>query len=570
MGQPWPNKWLQVEELLLARPEHHIDVDLYTQLCSTQQVEPELAKGTLGNYLHDLGKILYFRDDYVLNNWIILKPNWVTKAISRVLTDEATRKAHGILLHSELPRIWARDEEEQSYPSQLYPVFLRLMERFYLSYQIEADRPDDHSTRSLIPQLLPYQPPIDLPPWPKTPQKGQIQVEMIYRLDFIPAAIMSWFIVRTHRYSRNLHWREGVVLAYQDHQARVELNLMKREIRLVAWGAQPHNFFTLLMNTMDVILARFQGLTVERRVPCICHWEREGKEPCSHFYHYEELVRRMEAKRYQIECPQTFARVSVPMLLYGIHTSTDRQVMETIQATLNEMRQEERQRFDVLSEGLKQQLVLVQQQSELIRRNFTRQWNLEMQRIEAECPGTFFLVPGSENIFNPKNWVSQEYILCLMCQHPSSPHQVGDGYKLRKAEEWWLTVSPWLNHLITFLKFAVPMGKAIDAVYDPETVKQFQAHIDLLEEITKDIPGLTALEAMKPITAQTRIVEHQQAVGPALRALHSFLQEVDPQEVWGGLHKTLTPDGNILWLCGEHHREYEAKPLQLEIEDVSY
>ena len=65
---------------------------------------------------------------------------------------------------------------------------------------------------------------------------------------------MSWFIVRTHRYTQNLHWREGVLLVYQDHQARVELNPMQRELRLVVWGIQPHNFFTILMSTLDMIL----------------------------------------------------------------------------------------------------------------------------------------------------------------------------------------------------------------------------------------------------------------------------------------------------------------------------
>jgi internalin A len=233
MGQPWPQKWLNVEKTLLDRPEQHIDADRYVQYCATCGVEADIARGTLGNYLHDLGKILYFRDDYMLSNLVVLKPNWVTRAISRVLDDAATLKAKGILLHSKLPGIWSQDETGQAYEPYLYPVLLRLMERFELSYQVETDKPGAHSTRSLIPQLLPYEPPMNLPDWPKAPSGGQAQVEMIYRFDFVPAGIMSWFIVRTHRYTQSLHWREGVVLAYEGHQARVELNPMRRELRLV-------------------------------------------------------------------------------------------------------------------------------------------------------------------------------------------------------------------------------------------------------------------------------------------------------------------------------------------------
>src|SRR6266702_357808 len=391
IGQPWPEKWLRAEEVLLARPEHHIDADTYTHCCSTCEVEADIAKGSLGNYLHDLGKILYFRDDYVLSNLVVLKPNWVTKAISRVLDDEATSKKQGILLHSDLPRIWAVDEEGQPYESHLYPIFLRLMERFYLSYQIEADSPGDHSTSSLIPQLLPYQPPTGLSMWPKSPPEGQTQVEMVYRFDFLPPGIMSWFIVRTHRFSQDLHWREGVLLAYEGHQARAELNPMQREFRLLIQGPLPQNFFTILMNTMDVILARFEGLKVRREIPCNCHWLREETEPCPHFYRYEELVRRMQARRYKVECPESFNEISVPSLLYGIHISTDQQVMEDIQQGQQEIKQslKELEKLDVI-------LGKLNQQSELIARNFTRQWNLEMQKMEAECPNTFFLISGKK------------------------------------------------------------------------------------------------------------------------------------------------------------------------------
>jgi hypothetical protein len=105
--------------------------------------------GTLGNYLHDLGKILYFRDDPVLGNLVVLKPNWVTKAISCVLTDKVTRAANGILSHAAFPRIWGKDDKGQIYEPHLYHVFLRLMERFDLSYQIVPERPGRPSTQSL-------------------------------------------------------------------------------------------------------------------------------------------------------------------------------------------------------------------------------------------------------------------------------------------------------------------------------------------------------------------------------------------------------------------------------------
>jgi Leucine-rich repeat (LRR) protein len=565
MGQPWPAKWLKVEEHLLNRSEHHIPLETYVQCCEGCGVEEAVAKGTLGSYLHDLGKILYFQDDLILSDLVVLKPNWITKAISLVLTNKAVRASHGILQHRELRRIWQSDDEGRPYAQRLYSVFLRLMERFYLSYQIEADTPGARSTRSLIPQLLPYQPPTKLPPWPSIPPDGQTQIEMRYQVSFVPSGIMSWFIVRTHLYTLDQHWREGVLLAYQDHYARVELNENRREIRLLVWGAQPHNFFTILMHTIDVILGLFQGLGIQQEVPCICHWQRRSNEPCAHFFNYEELKRRMEVRRYKVECPKSFEEVSVPMLLYGIHTSTDPQIMHDIQAGQQKILQKVQGISHDLVHLNKLDIILdkLNQQSELICRNFTRQWNYEMQRIEAECPNTFFLLSGSGTIFNPKNWVSEEYQLFLLCQHPPQPHQAGDGYKLRKAENWWLAVSPWLNHVVSFLKYAVPLASGVEKIINPDLIKAFQDQIDLLEKIIDDIPNLDVLDSVATLPRQTRIVEEQQAVGPALRALHAFLKEEDPNETWGGLHKTLTPDGNILWLCSNHRRQYEAKQASI-------
>ena len=161
--------------------------------------------------------------------------------------------------------------------------------------------------------------------------------------------------------------------------------------------------------------------------------------------------------------------------------------------------------------------------------------------------------------------MSQEYRLFLVCQHPPQPHSVKDHYPLRQAEEWWVTLSPWLNYLIKFLKFGVPMGKALGAVVDEVDVKQMQTSINLLEEITKHFSEFTPLDSMDRSTTVPLMRKEQQAVGPALRALLSYLNVVDPHKIWGGLHRTLTPDGHILWLCDNHYQQYEVKPLQLEI-----
>lgn len=563
VGQPWPTSWVEAEKALQARKEHHISAERYRRICAVRRIQAGIAQGTLGSYLHDLGKILYFRDDYDLSNFIVLKPNWVTKAISLVLEDEQVRAAHGILAHAELPRIWAVDETGKAYEPHLYPIFLRLMEKFDLSYQIGGDIPGQKVTHSLVPQLLPHQPPEELLDWPERPLQGQTILQMVYRFDFVPAGIMSWFIVRTHRYTLDKHWREGVLLAYQQHYARVELNPMLREIRLVVWGIQPHNFFTILKDTLDLILSRFEGLRIRREVPCICHWQTKEEQPCEESYRYEEdLVRRMEAGKQTIECPASYLDVSVPELLYGIHTSTMPQVMANVEAGQQKILQ-------VLSDIQQRDAILIQQIQQLCELNaryFTRHWNLEMRKLETECPGTFILVSGSRTPFKPKNWITQSYKLHLLCQYPSGPHRLDEhyGYDLNQPKEWWSTISPWLKHLITFLKFGIPLAGAAGSVIDAMDFKNFEAEINLLEKLTEDLPDIVESDVSSFEYRYARNAQKQATIGPALRALYSFLKEQDKAQFWGGLQKVITPDGNILWLCEKHARPYTSPLLQLD------
>ncbi len=574
MGQPWPISWEGVERELVVSPAHHISTATYMDLCMVKGVHAALAQGTLGSYLHDLGKILYFRDDPILRDIVILKPNWVTKAISFALEDEATRDRYGILVHAELARIWAADERGWRYDPALYPIFLRLMECFDLCYQIDPQLSWKHATHSLIPQLLPYQPPSSLPAWtPEQMKAGKVHVEMTYHLDFVPAGIMSRFIVRTHHYTRNSHWREGVVLSYQDHLARVELFPRHNKLHIEVWGVEPRTFLVILKETMDLILTRFEGLQIRREVPCICQQHREEEQACREAYRYEEdLVKRLNQGVETIQCRESFREVVVRNLLYGIHVSTTPQVHTIVAAG----QQEILSRLEVLQSNgdllLSNNDMLLQRLSQLCEwsvRQFTRQWNLEMHKMEAECPNTFLLIPSSRRRFYPKHWISHHYKLFPMCQYPPKPHYIHDseGYDLHQTKDWWLKISPWLKHLIKFLENSIANSLSIpcevsDGIADKERYKQVNQQVELLKKIAEEVASSIEHDSTS-LAERSYPGGFEQNVGPALRALHSFLKEADPNQYWDGLQKVVAEDGNIFWLCEEHARPYQVRPLQL-------
>ena len=146
--------------------------------------------------------------------------------------------------------------------------------------------------------------------------------------EFVPAGLMSWFLVRTHRYSQRQHWREGARLVYAGQQAHIELDTQQREISIKVWGSFPYTFLLILKQTLDVLLQSFQGLRVRRKIPCRCSLQQQSP----HYHVYEDLEKQQARGQSEIVCPEGL-RISLATLLYGIHTSTAPEMVATVQKT---------------------------------------------------------------------------------------------------------------------------------------------------------------------------------------------------------------------------------------------
>lgn len=592
MEQMWPETWVAAEEALAARPEQYTDQESFLHSCTAAGVPAEIASDTLSDYLHDLGKILHYRDDDSLYDFVVLQPNWLTHAISRVLDDPGVRAEQGILRHSQFTRIWDTDERGQSYPRHLYPRFQRLMERFLISYQLEREHAYGPPTRSLVPLLLPHRPPPDLTPWEQV-LPDQPEIRMVFRLlDFVPPGMMSWFIVLTHAYAQGIHWREGVRLVYGrhtgeqgeekdergEHQAQVVLNPSTRELWIRVKGPMPKNFFGILQHTVNdrIIRRYFEGLRYRREIPCNCHEQRGEKEPCTYFHDYERLADRMEKGVLTAECGDFYEQVSVPELLEGIHhTANDRfaEKLRTIEIQIDKKAEQLRTGQADIQEELARQRVEVSQGFEHLRREFVRQWNFQMQQLHSQSPNTFVILSGQRGALHPRTLLDREHRLHLICQHPPHPHVVSGhpGYRLHQSHEWWQEVAPWLAQLSGYLKYIPSVGGVAEA-YDKAFHEQIKLSLKVFELAQKVIPDDLAApdekaDLLEHQPARSRpqpvptgrgrdVPSPQQATGSALRALHAFLQQADPKKEWAGLSRIVNNDGGILWLCPQHRALY--------------
>ncbi len=185
---------------------------------------------------------------------------------------------------------------------------------------------------------------------------------------------------------------------------------------------------------------------------------------------------------------------------------------------------------------------------ELEQRRFLIDFRREQAAIESHCPNIFVL-----RLREDKKWLEtirgKTLELQLYCQAPGCWHPTTEGglYEIDESAQWLKTISPYLNQLISVLKYAAPLiGPWLGEEINTQDYKKlFRRDIETMQELAKQLSN-TDLE---PECLQ----------GAALRSLRHLLIKQDPQQHWGGLRKVLTSDGYYLWLCEYHAQEYQHK-----------
>ena len=373
---------------------------------------------------------------------------------------------------------------------------------------------------------------------------------MKFKLNTLPAGIPTWFMARAHRFSTSTHWRNGALFAYEKHLALVQANPRDCLVQLTVRGPNPQNFFALLKDGIEVTLARFPGLKIERKIPCLGH----DDQPCIHEFNYDQLLKRYEKQRLIVECPEGLEDVSVTELLYGWDWRTQNLVLsrlDKLEANLGKGQEK-------ILVGQEQILSELGELRELTQREFTQAFRREQASIDVHCPNVFVLREKGKEERSKGGWfkaiAGQTFDLQLYCQAPGCWHPTQEGglYEIEEPAQWLKEIAPYLTKLVGVLRYAVPLiGPWLANINPQEYEELFRQDIELMKELVDNLPvhqDADNLASMEPERVQ----------GAALRVLRYLLDKKDPQQQWGGLKKVLTPEGHYLWLCDYHARGYQA------------
>jgi len=504
MGEIWPTHWLKTANTIRAKSEKYMTPTQLKDLMTTHGLaQDEIV--TLSNWLHELGDLLYFQDNQDLKNIVILKPQWVTEHISRVLTSQQIIDNQGVLTNTYRDTLWPDLEHE------MREHFSNLMEQFDLSYRALDDR---HT--SLIVECLPIDPPDYQTAW--NAMQNATEIRMTYELNTIPPGIPTWFIARSHRFTTNTHWLYGALFAdnpEHHHLGLVQTFPEERQLRLAVRGPYPHYFFDVLRDGLELTLQRFPGLKITRQIPCLGH----NGQPCSYEFDYAELENAMQKGVTGVQCRKEFENVSVIALLFGLDRRTQDAVSKEIETLLK---------------GSEEKLINL---IKLTQHNISRPVSQEQKQQDLECPYTFALTEHKAKWWQP--FAVREISLQLYCQYPGQPHPTEKGgcYPIPEFEKWVHVLAPHLSKLVGLYNAIVSLGSTLGTIGYKQQLKH---DLEFMNELTQNFSPVDKIPE-----------------GAIRRSLYPLLTELDQAKRWGGLEPIPTPEGHVLWLCEKHASEYQ-------------
>jgi Leucine-rich repeat (LRR) protein len=307
VGSELPKTWVEVRKALEQDSRNYISLEAYLTICQQHGFTRHEDKLQLSGYLHDLGVCLHFQEDDLLQKTIILKPTWGTAAVYKVLDNPQVIQNLGRFTRTDLATIWHEDQYVT-----MRPELLKLMMNFKLCYEIPG-APGTY----IAPQLLTENQPVY--DW-----ESDHNLMLRYEYEFMPKGILTRLIVETHALieAQSHVWRSGVVL--KQDQARAEViehyRYHKGEIRVRVMGQHQKELLTIVRHELKQIHDSYgDRLKFTELVPCNCATCNNSQTP--HFYRLADLNRRLDNKRYQVECEQSYEFVDIHSLIDEVITS---------------------------------------------------------------------------------------------------------------------------------------------------------------------------------------------------------------------------------------------------------
>jgi len=565
VGRSVPKSFQDVREALGARSVPYLPLDEVLAICRAHKMDDEIARLFIA-ISHRLGHLTHYQHDPQLRDIVILRPDWLATAISYIFDDEVTRAAHGLVRFSRLNHLWDDPTRaaDSRYPATLHPIFLRLMERFDLSYRVADSTPrGDSDPQSLIAQLVPDNRPENFGiAWISSPSAGDLQQTQICRIvddkgnTATAEGLFYQLIVRLRKYSLgraayadSVHWQRGLVLD-DDYNGRALLEYKGNNVHITVRAPYPERFLAMLTEEVKYMVESFwEGLRCDVMVPCL------NETPCIGLFEVRRLIENKKAGRPEQPCPVCNVWQNITKLLNNAPAASQPVSIEVLEKQFASIKD----KLDVVNANTQRILSQVDKQYADLIQIFTDE--------AKEGPRLFSLFPLEGNKFNPKNWMRAKFRLVLWCEHSRLPLPAINGmdskkgvYDLEFDREWFKRAVPYLKFLTGTLSLVLPVMSSTLKVVDDTAFKTLENQLSLGKNVIDAIAGEgTKLgEVMGAADAEINLERGVglRSDGATLRELHALLKAVDKTEKFGGLVRVMNKRQEFLWVHERFAGEY--------------
>jgi internalin A len=564
VGRSVPKSFAEVRAALQATGAPYLPFDEVLDICQAHNMDDEIARLFI-TISHRLGHLTHYENDPALRDIVILRPDWLATAMSYVLDDEETRKAHGLVDFSRLSHLWndpARPFETR-YPEKLHSVFLRLMERFDLSYRVAGISPEETNPVSLIAQLVPDTTPAESDfgnAWSAEIASGDIQQTQICLIvdaqngqSANAEGLFYQLIVRLHKYSLgrtnyydSVHWQRGLVLD-ANYNGRALLRHVGNDIHITVRAPYPERFLAMLTEEVKYLVESFwEGLRCDVTVPCL------NEKPCLGLFEVSKLIENKRRGRPEQPCPICNEWQSIDQLLSNAPAATQPISLDTLLKQFAEVK-------DTLSEVNDNTRRILSQ----VDKSFADLIKIFTDEAK-EGPRLFSLFPLDRNAFNPRGWIRAQFRLVLWCEHSRLPLPALNGidskkgvYDLELEREWFKKAAPYLKFLTGTLSLVLPVASSTFKVVDNATFKTLEDQLGLGKSIIDAMAGESKAISEFIGTADATNLEHGVAIraeNATLREIHTLLKAKDPG--FGGLVRVMNKRQEFLWVHEKFASEY--------------
>lgn len=204
--EQFPNNWLAIKkaiEAITTGSQHYLTYETYQAICQQNAVTTPDTQRLLLKYFNTIGAVTWFGEDVHLNMLHVLKPEWITQGVYKILTAKKTANLYGQINVSDFKELLQPvAKDDYTYDKKHYGYILSMMKKFDL-----CDAADDKHL--LIPSAFGKEPKVEYSEF----RGDDVRTYILQFKDYMPLALIHRFTAKkiSEAWNSN-YWYTGIVI----------------------------------------------------------------------------------------------------------------------------------------------------------------------------------------------------------------------------------------------------------------------------------------------------------------------------------------------------------------------